>query len=228
MTEKKDPAAAIISQHTRFPKGIVTGAITGAALVAMSGFLGKIGVLTIPGFANIPAVNPVTAALSGIILGIIIGGGIGGLIGLYSPGKFHQSHPTVPEQVLKNAEDAATLQLREEQLDISKKWLRIGDVSIHKEILKEEKNITVPIVREELVIEKRVFNKKAQDQQDLPKEIFRIPVRTERIEITKHPVLLNKVSIFRHKLQKNERIDETVKKEKLRIKATGKPKIVNK
>lgn len=228
MSRKKDQDATIISQHTRFPKGLVTGAIAGAALVAVAGFLGKIGFLPNTGMETMLIANPVTTALTGIALGIIIGGGIGSIIGLYGPGKFHPDHPPVLKQVLNNAEDVAKLQLREEQLDIAKRWVRTGGVSIHKEVIEEKKNITVPVTREELVIEKRVVDTKNPDKLALPKKVFRIPVSTERIEITKHPVFLNNVSIYKHKFQETECVDETIKKDKVHMVVTGEPEIVNK
>jgi uncharacterized protein (TIGR02271 family) len=187
-----------------------------------------VALLPVPGFGIMLAFTPVVIALTGIVLGIIIGGGIGGLIELYNPGISYTDHPLVLKQVLKNAGDAAKIQLREEQLNISKKWVRTGDVSIHKEVLKEEKTITVPVIREELVIEKKSFDKKAPEKLDVTKKIFRIPVSTERIEIIKHPVYLNNVSIYKHRYQETRCVNETIKKDKVHMEVTGAPNIVNK
>jgi len=228
MSRKKDRDAAIISQRTRFSKGMANGAITGAVLVTVAGLLVKIGVLPITIIDTMLTDAPVVTALTGMTLGIITGGGIGGLIGLYSPSISHTNHPLVQKKVLKNTENVAKLHLQEEQLDISKKWVRTGDVSIHREFFKEEKNITVPVIREELVIEKSFFDKKAPEKLDVTKKIFRIPVSTERIEIIKHPVPLNNVSIYKHQYQETRCVNETIKKDKVHMEVTGAPKIVNK
>jgi len=46
------------------------------------------------------------------------------------------------------------LQLKEEKLDITKEWLQSGEVTWHKEVIKEDKTVVVPVSRQELVIEK--------------------------------------------------------------------------
>ncbi|WP_418789430.1 DUF2382 domain-containing protein, partial [Priestia megaterium] len=40
----------------------------------------------------------------------------------------------VSEQVIYDTDNSAKLQLHEEKLDISKEWLKTGEVTIHKEI----------------------------------------------------------------------------------------------
>ena len=59
------------------------------------------------------------------------------------------------EHLLDDITSEANLKLREEQLNIYKNWKQTGEVAIHKEISTEEKTITVPIIREVLVIEKK-------------------------------------------------------------------------
>ncbi|KZL91331.1 YsnF/AvaK domain-containing protein [Clostridium magnum] len=117
-----------------------------------------------------------------------------------------------------------TLQLREEQLDIAKKWIKTGDVDIHKEILTEEKNLTVPISKEVLVIEKKCLNKDSDENI----EVIRIPVREEQIDISKHWVVLEDVHVYKNRFEENEHIEETLKKEKLHLKTKGNPVIINK
>lgn len=116
-----------------------------------------------------------------------------------------------------------TLQLREEQLDIAKKWIKTGDVDIHKEILTEEKNLTVPVSKEILVIEKKCLNKGSDENI----EVIRIPVREEQIDISKHWVVLEDVHVYKNRFEENEHIEETLKKEKLYLKTKGNPVIIN-
>ena len=83
----------------------------------------------------------------------------------------------------KSHENIEKLLLREEKLDISKNKVQTGDVNIYKDIIKEDKTITVPIVREELVIENQRANNKGF-------ETIRIPINEEQIEVIKHPMVL--------------------------------------
>lgn len=105
------------------------------------------------------------------------------------------------------------IQLHEEKLDIAKKWIQTGEVNIHEEILTEEKNITIPVNRKELVIEKKGADGNA--------EAIRIPISEERIEIVKHPIILEDIKVFKRQYQDIKPIEETLKKEKLHIETTG-------
>jgi len=115
------------------------------------------------------------------------------------------------------------LQLKEEKLDISKEKVQTGEVNIYKEIINEEKTITVSVVREELVIEKQLFNGKDAGQLDT----IRIPISEEHIEIIKHPVILENVDIYNKEFQDIKQIEAILKKEKLRIQTTGDAKVID-
>ena len=113
----------------------------------------------------------------------------------------------------------AKLQLLEEQLNISKEWIKTSDVSIRKEIEKEEINITVPVNREVLIIEKKTIHEDS--------ETIRIPISEERVEVMKHSIVLNDISIFRHQFEEIKSFEESFKKEKLHLETKGDPKVIN-
>lgn len=115
--------------------------------------------------------------------------------------------------------DNKALKLKEEHLDIIKNWVKTGDVTVHKEVVTEEKNITVPIKREELVIEKKVFN--GETFSDEHTETIRIPIREEHIDIVKNMVNLEDVSVYKRQFEEIEHIEENLKKEGLHIETIG-------
>ncbi len=119
-----------------------------------------------------------------------------------------------------------TLQLHEEQLDISKKWIQTGKVTVRREVVTEIKRIEVPVAREELVIEKKILDAKSSDQQTEHTETIRIPISEERIEIIKHPTALEDISIYKNKFEEMVQFDETLKKEILHMNTTGSPIVV--
>lgn len=116
----------------------------------------------------------------------------------------------------------AKLQLKEEHLSISKKWMEVGEVDIYKESVTIEKTITVPIVQEQLVIEKKDLHSRDSNSKDENLEIIRIPLKEERIEIVKHPTVLQEVEVYKKKFLESQFIEETIKKEKLNISTSGK------
>ena len=130
-------------------------------------------------------------------------------------------------KVLFDQDNPLKVKLHEEQLDISKKLVQKGKVTMQKEVLKEEKNIAVSVTREELVIKRQTIDKDDPDNMNKHMEVIRIPVREERIEVIKHPVIHKNFTIYKCKLHGIEHIQETIKKEDINIKTTGNPKIIN-
>jgi uncharacterized protein (TIGR02271 family) len=113
-----------------------------------------------------------------------------------------------------------TLELREEQLEISKKPVVLSEVDIRKETITEEKTITVPVTREEVIIESK--------NSDGTVDLIKIPTMEEHVEITKHPVALEDVSYHIEETQENKHITETLKKEKLDVKTVGFATVIDK
>ncbi|MCP8968101.1 YsnF/AvaK domain-containing protein [Ectobacillus ponti] len=106
-----------------------------------------------------------------------------------------------------------TILLREEQLQIEKTRKELGKVKVHTEQVTEEKTITIPLTREEIVIETALPEGKI--------EVMRIPLREEQLEIHKHMVEIEDVSVYMKQTEELQHIEETLRKEKLRIEATG-------
>lgn len=129
---------------------------------------------------------------------------------------------------ISSSQNKATLQIKEEQLDIAKKWIQTGDVKIHKEIFSEEKNFTIPIQHEELVIEKKFIASDTSKDKDSEAQIIRIPLTEEQVEFSKHKVTLEDITIYKHQIEGIEHIEETLKKEKPKIKISGSPSVINK
>ena len=134
----------------------------------------------------------------------------------------------VSEQVIYVTDHSAKLQLHEEKLDITKKWIKTGEVAIHKEVFTEEKNITIPVIHEELIIEKKVLDAENPDKTGEHTEIIRIPISEERIEIIKHPTVIEEVEIYKRQFHETKSVKEILKKEKLHIETTGNPEVVDK
>ncbi|WP_078428012.1 YsnF/AvaK domain-containing protein [Alkalihalobacterium alkalinitrilicum] len=138
-----------------------------------------------------------------IFTGIIIGAIVGGMLYTILAKKNQTAEET------QNKFDDNTLQLREEELDIKKERVQTGEVKIHKEVVEEPKTITVPIRREEMVIEA------GSD------EVYRIPVKEEEIEINKHPVKVAEVSVSKRQIEEIQQVKETIKKETAELEVKG-------
>ncbi|ARK31947.1 YsnF/AvaK domain-containing protein [Halalkalibacter krulwichiae] len=136
--------------------------------------------------------------LGSVTIGLLLGAVAGGLIGLI----LTKLRVRKPEDT---GNDVAHVQLKEEQLDIHKERVQTGEVKIHKEVVADKKTITVPIKRQELVVE-------LGDE-----EKYRIPLKEEEIVIKKNPVQVAEVSISKRQINEMEQVTEKVKKETLHV-----------
>ncbi|EKO1912256.1 YsnF/AvaK domain-containing protein [Clostridium botulinum] len=200
----------------------LAGAIIGGIIGFIISILYKFSILTIPGFVTIFTITSVDPMITGTILGIVVGV----IIGMLMP-----QSKTYEDNIETNSRRMSRdmkMQLREEQMKISKNKIKTGEVSIHKEVLTEEKNITVPVKREELVIENTVCDPQFHDKSEGHTETIRIPIKEERIDIKKKPVDLEDVSVSKDQYEEVKHIAETLKKEVPHISINGDAKIVDK
>jgi uncharacterized protein (TIGR02271 family) len=123
---------------------------------------------------------------------------------------------------MPNDLDAGTLELHKEELQITKNMIKTADVKVYKKTFTEEKQITVPLTREELIIEKKVLDPNGAEPQI---EIIRIPIVEERIEVTKKPVILENVEISKNQFEEMIHLNETLKEEKINIETIGDIKV---
>ena len=122
--------------------------------------------------------------------------------------------------------DNERLELRKEELDIAKDWVRKGEVEISKEIIEEQKVVDIPVTHEEVVIERRALGNEVTDKPIGEEETIRIPVGEERIEVGKHTVLTGEVSVHKRDVEETKQVKETLKREEARVHKDGDPNIV--
>jgi len=91
----------------------------------------------------------------------------------------------------------------------------------------EEKTFTVPVRREELVIKKKVLASVDPEIKNMPTEIIRILLSEEHVEFTKHKVNLEEVSIYKQQIQEIKHIEETLKREDLKVKISDSLKFLD-
>jgi uncharacterized protein (TIGR02271 family) len=115
--------------------------------------------------------------------------------------------------------DEVTLKLHKEELQISKKWIETANVKVYKKSYTEEKQILVPVRREELIIEKKIVNSEGETNKNI--EMICIPIREDRIEVTLHPTLLEDVEIYKNQYEELKDVIETLKEEKIHIETIG-------
>jgi stress response protein YsnF len=150
----------------------------------------------------------------------------------------------------KQTEDSRTIPVREEVLQAHKQLVQIGEVVLRKEVITEEKTITVPVSREELVIErlpassqpagqpaqkggtpaldetlKEKGGKLALDESLKEGGTLRIVLREEQVRVEKYPVVREEILVSKRQIEETKHISDTVKREKVHIEQVGKAHI---
>jgi uncharacterized protein (TIGR02271 family) len=118
-------------------------------------------------------------------------------------------------------EAGRTVQLSEEQLRVTKQGTTAGEVAVRKEVHTEHRQVTVPVEREEVVIERRPAGGRASGA-DIKAEEIRIPVREEKVNVSKESVVKEEVSVGKRKVQDTKTVEGDVRREELRVETEGK------
>jgi uncharacterized protein (TIGR02271 family) len=124
------------------------------------------------------------------------------------------------------SEGAERLQLREEQLEVEKEPVQAGEVRLRKEVVTEQRNIEVPVTREEVVIERHPATGRERAEGAIGEgEEVRIPLMEEEVRVEKAPVVREEVSVHKRQVQDTEQVSETVRREEARIESQGNARV---
>lgn len=131
-----------------------------------------------------------------------------------------------PDASEKMTDEEARMKLHEEKLEVDKKEVESGEVRIRKEVIQEEQTIDVPVSREEVYIERRpVDEREAMDEAsaafDDSGESIRIPIKEERLDVKKKPVVNEELIVGKKEVRDTETVRETVRREKADIERSG-------
>ncbi len=122
----------------------------------------------------------------------------------------------------------AKMLLRKEELDINKRSVHKGDVEFGKEIIEEKMSVDVPVMREEVVIERKAINNVASDSPITEDgHTIKIPVSEEKVNVGKHTVITGEISAHKRSIEDTQHIDENLKREEARINKKGNADIVD-
>ena len=204
--------------------GVAIGSLIGCVLGLVISFLYGIGIAGLFGLRFISGAQII------LILAFVCGT-LGGLVKRYNINRELNSYKrdtlgrNSASHVIEDIDTDAKLELLAERMDISKELIRTGEVTLRRETVTEEKHITVPVCREELVIEYKQLNVDTEEDEAGSIKTFRIPLREERIEIAKNMVALENVDVYRRQFQESRTISENLRKEKIRIQIDGNLKV---
>jgi uncharacterized protein (TIGR02271 family) len=118
-------------------------------------------------------------------------------------------------------EGEQTMKVHEEELRAQKRPVKKGEVRVRKEVVTEHKTLDVPVTREEVVIERRPASGRRAAAAELRPEEIRVPVKEERVRVTKTPVVREEVRVGKRRVHGTERVGGTVRKERVKVEKKG-------
>jgi uncharacterized protein (TIGR02271 family) len=97
-----------------------------------------------------------------------------------------------------------------------------GEIRLRKDIVTENQTISVPVTREEVVVERvsageaQPLSGKIGDEGDI-----RVPVSEERVSVVKEPVVTGEVRVRKQAVQDNQQVTDSVRHEEVRVENEG-------
>jgi len=116
-----------------------------------------------------------------------------------------------------------TVQLREERLRVDKTPVETGHVTVRKEVHTDRQTVSVPVEREEVVIERRPGDGRATG--DVRAEEIRIPTKEEKVHVSKETVDKGTVHVSKRKVHDTEQVSDDVRREELKVETKGSAKV---
>lgn len=118
-------------------------------------------------------------------------------------------------------QDTVTVPVHKEELDVIKRERQAGEVRIHKDVVQEERELTVPVRRERVSVERRDVKDRPAMNASFQEETVVVPLRAEEVEVRKRAVVDEEVVIRKDAVEEERRISETVRHEDVSIRGDG-------
>jgi uncharacterized protein (TIGR02271 family) len=111
------------------------------------------------------------------------------------------------------------IQLFGEVLRVHKERINRGEVRVRKDVITENQTIDVPVVREELVLERVAVsgNTPAPSANIGRGQEIRVPLSEEKVRLEKEPVLREEVNVGKREVQDVAKASADVRREELRV-----------
>jgi uncharacterized protein (TIGR02271 family) len=138
----------------------------------------------------------------------------GGAAGLSSGSSTETRH----EGLSAGTREELRVPLAEEELTAEKRMREAGEVRVRKEVVTEHKQISVPVTREEVHVERVPASGSSEaSAQSFQEGTVSVPIREEEVEIRKRPVIREEVRVTKTRRQEERRADAEVRREEAHI-----------
>ena len=106
----------------------------------------------------------------------------------------------------------------EEELALGKRQVEAGEVQLRKTVETEHHTERVPVMREEVTIERHpVDEARASGNIDIGEERIRVPVTEEEVIVDKRPVVKEEILVKKHAVEDTRTVEADLRKERVEI-----------
>lgn len=111
-------------------------------------------------------------------------------------------------------DDAARLQLHEEELQARKVQREAGAVRVNKDVVEEERTIDVPVAREQVQVRSvEPTSSTVDESQAFQGGTIEVPVREEDVQVSKDVRVAEELEIDKTAVQETRSVTDTVRRE---------------
>jgi len=115
-----------------------------------------------------------------------------------------------------------TVPVAREELDVVKREREAGQVRITKEVVTEEQELSVPVRKERVRVERRdVGESRPAMSASFEDETIVVPLREEQVEVEKRARVSEEVVVHKDAVEEQRRVAETVRREQVDVRTEG-------
>lgn len=122
------------------------------------------------------------------------------------------------ERIAPGGARDVSIPVSEEQLRVDKRKRKTGEVRVSKNVVTEEKQVTVPVTREQVQVERVPSGRQASESDArFAREDVTVPVMEEEVVVSKRPVVREEVRIRTESRQELRPVSASVRREEVEI-----------
>ena len=121
------------------------------------------------------------------------------------------------------------IKLHEERLRVNKEKVQTGEIGLKKDVVTETQEIDVPVEKERVTVERHAVEGDAVDGYNFDEtaDEIRIPIHEEKVSVDKEAYVTEEVDVNTETVTENQKVSDTVRKEKLDVVESGDVKEVD-
>jgi uncharacterized protein (TIGR02271 family) len=131
--------------------------------------------------------------------------------------------PVIARGTTGDRSEERRIPLAEEELEVQRRAREAGEVRVRKDVITEEKQVTVPVTREEVIVERVPVASGSQEARGAfgEEEEISVPVMEEEIEIKKRPVVKEEVRVRKEIHAEERTASATTRREVAEVEEEG-------